>query len=485
MFLLPIGHDHGAVRRRPWVTFGLMGACLLMLVATHGFGVHGPADRWSEMAWDAIEYWVERPYLEIDARFAELVVGHDGVSHYAEAIPAPALGVVEGEQAELDRLVARARKAYGSNPYTTWGLVPDAFNPFKLITHLFMHAGWLHLLGNMLILYLVGPYIEDVWGRRVYGAFYAAAGIFAALFFIALTPASSVPLVGASGAIAGVMGAFLIRFAHTRIKFFYMIGIFVRGTFDAPAWLMLPLWLAEQLLLGLVTASTGGGVAYWAHVGGFVFGAGVAYGIRRARLEERYFEAGIRKVVEQTVVDNAPLDNALALHAAGDSQAAYEAAVAFARRNPANWDAVLAVWQIALDLGRPQDAASYMVGLVEAELRAGDGEAALLHWDELTAQLPRPPVATATLLRLAQATAERGDELRLRDLIERTVDSAGAQLTTAQALQVARLGRVAAPDRARTALQLALAQPTLDPQSESELVAALKGLRPPGAAAVR
>ena len=143
----------------------------------------------------------------------------------------------------------------------------------RLIIIRWNFAGFFHFLGNMFILYLAGPFIEDRWGRPLFAGFYILAGIFAALFFVVQYPGLEESMVGASGAISGVMGAFLIRFWFVKIKFFYFFFFFM-GTFNAPAWFMLPLWLARELIFaqaGDVIAPEGGtGVAHWAHVAGFV-----------------------------------------------------------------------------------------------------------------------------------------------------------------------------------------------------------------------
>src|SRR5207247_9669974 len=117
----------------------------------------------------------------------------------------------------LERLSAKISDAAVTDPLQRWGLVPARIRPDALITHMFLHAGWLHLLGNLFILYLAGPYIEDVWGRPLFAGFYLVSGLVAALAFVLRYPGLDQPLVGASGAIAGVMGAFLVRYGRPEI----------------------------------------------------------------------------------------------------------------------------------------------------------------------------------------------------------------------------------------------------------------------------
>jgi membrane associated rhomboid family serine protease len=144
-----------------------------------------------------------------------------------------------------------------------------------ILTAMFMHAGWLHIIGNMVFLWAFGPEIEDSMRPLKYLAFYLLSGLAASLAQIALMPSSTVPNLGASGAIAGVMGAFLVTYPHDEIRTVLLFGWFSRITF-IPAVLLIGLWFVIQLFsqVGAVAdAQGGGGVAYAAHVGGFIFGA--------------------------------------------------------------------------------------------------------------------------------------------------------------------------------------------------------------------
>jgi membrane associated rhomboid family serine protease len=139
-----------------------------------------------------------------------------------------------------------------------------------LVTSMFMHGGWLHLIGNMWFLWIFGNNIEDSMGRTRFILFYLLTGIAAAGAHIFTEPGSAIPMVGASGAISGIMGAYLLLYPRVRIHTLFIIIIIIR-IIPLPAWLMLGYWFMIQLLLG--TAGPGGpGVAFWAHVGGFVAG---------------------------------------------------------------------------------------------------------------------------------------------------------------------------------------------------------------------
>jgi membrane associated rhomboid family serine protease len=159
--------------------------------------------------------------------------------------------------------------------YADWALVPaDVLagrTPQTPLTSMFLHGGWMHLIGNMLFLYIFGDNVEDLLGHLGFLAFYIAAGLAAAAGQILAEPSSTVPMVGASGAIAGVMGGYLLFFPRARIDVLVIIVVLVR-MFTIPAWLMLGLWFGLQLVSGLSMDVAGGGVAYWAHAGGFLAG---------------------------------------------------------------------------------------------------------------------------------------------------------------------------------------------------------------------
>jgi membrane associated rhomboid family serine protease len=144
-----------------------------------------------------------------------------------------------------------------------------------ILTAMFMHAGWMHIIGNMVFLWAFGPEVEEAMELPKYLAFYLLSGLAASLAQTAVMPGSTVPNLGASGAIAGVMGAFLVTYPHDKIRTLLLLGWWTRITL-IPAALLIGLWFLIQLFsqVGAVAdVKTGGGVAYMAHVGGFIFGA--------------------------------------------------------------------------------------------------------------------------------------------------------------------------------------------------------------------
>jgi membrane associated rhomboid family serine protease len=150
---------------------------------------------------------------------------------------------------------------------------PDHNEWFTPLTSMFLHGGWLHLIGNMWFLWLFGNNVEDSMGHYRYLAFYLLSGVAAAAAQTFVNPTSAIPMVGASGAISGVMGAYVVLYPRVRVHMLIVLGIFITRI-AVPAFVMLGYWFLLQLLGGLpALGDDRGGVAFWAHAGGFIAGA--------------------------------------------------------------------------------------------------------------------------------------------------------------------------------------------------------------------
>ena len=181
------------------------------------------------------------------------------------------LGLIPGE---LTQLVPPGTPSFAIGPRLV--CVTDPGPQFSnILTSMFLHGGWMHLLGNMWFLWLFGNNIEDSMTRARFTAFYLLCGVAAALTQVFVDAASKVPMVGASGAISGVMGAYLVLFPRVRVFTMVPLGFFITSM-ALPAWAMLIYWFVLQFIggLGSIVAERtgGGGVAFWAHAGGFVAG---------------------------------------------------------------------------------------------------------------------------------------------------------------------------------------------------------------------
>jgi rhomboid family protein len=156
-----------------------------------------------------------------------------------------------------------------------YGIVPDRLNVASIFTSMFIHGGWLHILGNMWFLWVFGRGVEDILGHAKYLFFYLICGVAAAILHIVVNAGSTVPTIGASGAIAGVMGAYLVTFPRARVVTLVILFIFIT-TVDIPAAFLLLYWFAIQFFNGVgsvgYSQASSGDVAWFAHVGGFVAG---------------------------------------------------------------------------------------------------------------------------------------------------------------------------------------------------------------------
>jgi membrane associated rhomboid family serine protease len=478
--IIPIGHENSEVRRLPWVTFAIMAICTLTLFHTQS-QESALEQELVQITEELGAYVQEHPWLELDARVGDMLFSDyddderaELLAGWAEELEQPFEFEVEAQQRELDALTERFLGVYDAHPFRRLGLVPAQLGSGGWLTHQFVHGGWMHLIGNLFLLFLAGACIEDVWGRPLFAAFYLLSGIAGAGLFAARYPDLTIPLVGASGAVSGVLGAFLVRYWSTRIKFFYWIGLFYRGTFLAPAWLMLPLWFANelasaQLMDALLPGTGGGGVAHWAHVGGFAFGVGGALAIRQLRVEERWIAPNLER--KTSYVQNAAVEQAASQRAAGNAQAAFDTLTRELRAQPANYDASLALWDVARELGRPRDAAAALGRVIRHDVQEGDPLRALSRLAELDQHVPGAPVEPLVLLRLASALANAGRADAVPGVLRRAVPDGAAPLPTAVALRIANATRTLDPVCAARAARIALGARDLDPRERPGLEA--------------
>jgi membrane associated rhomboid family serine protease len=219
-------HDENETRRTPVVTMVLIAACVLTWIFVQGAGA-------------------ERP---LAASVCNLGLIPGELTGFAT--PGARFPMGEGLACEVD---------------------PGA-QATNILTSMFLHGSWMHLIGNMWFLWLFGNNIEDSMTRPRYLAFYLLSGLGAALLQVVFDPGSIVPMVGASGAISGVMGAYLVLYPRVRVFTLVPLGFFITSM-ALPAWFMLVYWAFLQLIGGFTSiGAEGGGVAFWAHVGGFVAG---------------------------------------------------------------------------------------------------------------------------------------------------------------------------------------------------------------------
>lgn len=412
--IIPIGHEDGTVRGVPWVTLAVILACFVVQLGVRVGGKQSEA-RLEASYTAALQYAADHPYLKVDPSLAAA----DELALLARSNGSGITGDPEAEQLRLDELTAVWRADLHRHPLWRGGLVPASPRITGFFTYMFLHAGWLHLLSNMLVLYLAGPFLEEAWRRKLYAGFYVAAGLFAGGMYALLERHLQAPLVGASGAVAGVLGAFLLLRGRARIRFAVIFGVI--GTFTAPAWIMLPLWFVGELLdalAGDVAAAGAGGVAYWAHVWGFLFGLAFAFEVRRRRwgVESEPVAVPSRRdpriAKAQKLLDRGLYPSAWAL-----------LAEVVERPNP-DPDALAMFWGLAAHLGREDEALPAARELLRRRLRDGAWEEGVALLEQLAPRLAGDAELPALQLRAAEgllaedprAAARLLDEARARTL---------------------------------------------------------------------
>jgi len=474
--LLPIGHDQTTVRRMPWVSLAIIGLCIVVYLIMSIAPGDDRAVVDAELL--AVTYYFDHSYLELDPQLKGYLFYSLYRAGRAEPTPPGDPHLLRAEQAELDALTDGFVAARNRLPFWRWGVVPADLKPANLVTYTFVHAGMLHLLGNLFFFYLVGPAVEDAWGRPLFALFYGLSGIVAALVFAARYPDLSVPLIGASGAVAGVMGAFAVRYWDSRITFFYFVWMIrmYRGTFSAPAWLMLGLWAVGELafamgLWAIFSIADLGDVGFLAHVGGFVFGVGFAFLVAGLRFEERFVEPALDR--HETVHESAAVERWLEHARRGRTEEALAGLHEVLERNPGDADAAAALWNTASRAGVAEQAVPAILPAIEAAVRTGDAGLPAQIWAEVVRLSPETEIDLRTATRVGELLMREGMHGDVEATLEWLAGRVDASTPEGPLVRLARLAErlnVEAPFAA-----LVLARPDLSEDLRAELQS-FKGL---------
>ena len=300
--LIPIKHENMAARRWPVVTLALIAINVAVFLFTFS-AIDDEAPQLGEIKTHILILAALHPELKIQSESQQLVDGFkQSRPQQWKQVQNPNRDIIDPYdarirlmedpsklQAEMDQLNSQYVDLSKSSLIEQYAFIPAQPRPISYLTANFLHGGWLHLIGNMWFLWLAGFVLEDVWGRWVYSVFYLIAGAVALQFWAWSNPGSIVPTLGASGAVAALMGAFLVRFPKMKVEMAWLF-FFKLYRFKAAAYWLLPLWLLAEIFYGSLSGSAGG-VAHWAHVGGFLFGALAAVAIQHSGLEKKANQA--------------------------------------------------------------------------------------------------------------------------------------------------------------------------------------------------
>ncbi|MBL8607887.1 MAG: rhomboid family intramembrane serine protease [Myxococcales bacterium] len=384
--IVPLFHDRMTVRRWPWVTSVIVLLSIVVFVALR------PAQASAEehtvaAATAALAFHADHPDLEARGTLAELEArmgrrAGRGRTHHVYADPRDR----DDDQRTLDELAAALDAAIADEPHHRLGYGPRSRVP-GVLTSLFVHGSFAHVLFNMWFLALCGMNLEDRWGRPWFLAFYLVGGVIATLGHGVF---SSTTVIGASGAVAAAMGAFLVLFAKVRIRFLVLVGV----TFRAPAWAALPLWAAVELFHAVRADD---GISHSAHLFGFAFGVVTAALLRGTGLDRRLDDA-VEKA--STLGDDPRADTALALARAGKVAAARAMLDGLVLEQPDSVHAHRALYFTAIvgrDAARAEVAKQRVLTLYERAGERATGEAILadLTTEALTASQKLGPAAAA------------------------------------------------------------------------------------------
>ena len=304
---LPLRHESMQGRRWPIITIALIAINLLAFLGTH-WQIDQKDPQRGEVRAHILLLSASHPDLTMTAEVQGMVDAfrRDHPEAWSQA-QSPTRDLADAWdarirliddpaalQSEMDSLSSKYAAMTGSSLLEKYAIVPAHPHALSYLTANFLHGGWLHIIGNMWFLWLAGAILEDTWGRVIYPIFYLVAGVAALQIHAWFNPGSMVPTLGASGAVAAAMGAFLVRFPKTKIEVAVILGVrslinlmMGRGIrINAAAYWLLPAWLLTEVFSGYLVGKSSG-VAHWAHVGGFAFGVLAALALRHSGLEHR------------------------------------------------------------------------------------------------------------------------------------------------------------------------------------------------------
>ena len=461
---IPIGLDENEVRRVPWVTWGLIAVNVLVFLVLWQAEQRSGLPALMEKQGEEIQvYLSDHPYLDVPAELDARLSNTDrrqlesARKKIASAGRTPADWEIARQQKTLDGLVEEYFATYRASPIARWGFVPGKPDIVQVFTTMFVHAGWLHLLGNMFFLFGMGPFIEDAYGRVLYPILYLLSGLAATGVHAVHNPGSMVPTVGASGAIAGIMGAFLVRFAKQKMVFLWLPFFpipFLMRRFRVRAFLYLPFWFLGQVLLTSVSGEESG-VAVWAHIGGFLFGFIAGLLIDALGIERKFIEPAIQRQVGGP--ENVALLRAIEAGARGDLVEARRATGRVLAVDPGNIDASRYAFQVALDSQDPARIGVQATRLLDLYVQHGETQLALdlIREAQEVSPAPLPP---RFLLRAGDFLARLGDRAEALAMYERILRSHPSDSAALRALLQSADLRLHDGDTSGAAEDLRLAQ---------------------------
>jgi membrane associated rhomboid family serine protease len=467
--LIPIKHENMTARRWPVVTLALIAINVAVFLFTLS-AMDDEAPQLGEVKSHILILAALHPELKMQAESQHMVDGFKQ-SHpeqwkhvqnpYRDIIDAYDAKVKMTEdpsklQEEMDSLNAEFVKLSASSITEQYAFVPAQPRAISYLTANFLHGGWLHLIGNMWFLWLAGFVLEDAWGRWLYSVFYLIAGAAALQFYAWSNPGSITPTLGASGAVAALMGAFLVRFPKMKIEMGWLF-LFRIYRFKAAAYWLLPLWLFSEVFYGSLFGSSSG-VAHWAHVGGFLFGSLAAVAIQHSGIEHK-----TNKAIEEKLgwTADPELEQASGMMEHGQLAEALTLLMNYVAVKPGSLDAWSLLRQIHT---RQNDTKAYLDATVKTcalHLKAHQIEAAFQDYAEFidSGGTKMPPATWLELCKGAEEMQEFDRALAEYQQLAQTYPAERQSLTAQLSAARLCLKRLNRPQDALTLYQTAAASP--------------------------
>ncbi len=482
--ILPVGQSEAL--RVPWITGWVILACLAVFVADDSELVVRATPEPEQLA-EATEYWREHAYLEAQPEILVEVGRGKSAEERRELVQElryesyqrwPVNGEMRLAQQEvLDFLTSQAlgeteRAVDASNIFMRWGLVPAEPKVLAFFTHGFLHASWLQLLANLLILFLAGAALEERWGPLL-ALLLPICAVVSGGVALLVSLGSTFPLFGAAGMSAGLVGAALARYRLQRVRCYYLLGVDrkgpIRGSFTLPAIaLLLPLWLAsaagQDFLPGV-----GVGALVAGQLTGLVVGAGLALLVARLGLEERLgllwlrtwwdrlrLERANRREAKREAATKSESEEAAEGPEGGSELDLLKTA---AEGNPGDPEAGRAFWEAARSAGQAALAAPQMLRLVHHYVNRGEDQEAAQTWIEVTTDVPRALAYPTLLVRLCPALVALGEHDQAQKALRQAIDPRNRGLTLPNALRAVRHAKELDPALSVAAAKRALEMP--------------------------
>jgi len=387
VIILPIGNSN-TTSRTPWVTISIISLNVLIFLFSCVYANQDEA-RLEKSAQSLYQYLQNHPELIDQQRVGEV----RAIAGFSEDRIASLQRLASGHNADLDRyayeysqykaLLSDVVNQTKDSFYVNYGYVPNHPSIVGLFTSMFVHGGIFHLLFNMFFFFAVAYSLEDLWGSWFFAGFYLVSGIAATLVHHAVFSSSNVPVIGASGAIAGVMGAYLIRLFNTKIKVFlwgrWRVILRLDRIVWIPAYIFLPIWFLLECLAAAFPGESD--VAHWVHIGGFAFGMCFAFGVKLTNLESRFANTSIES--RFNFAGSSAVTKALACLEKGDTERASSMLDAHLIKNPTDVDALLAIVQVCQAKNDLEGTRRAYARVIRQYLRMNKNDLALSTYDSL------------------------------------------------------------------------------------------------------